>query len=169
MSSILHQPSAVHPDLWTDTERTSSPIALRIRVAWHRTRLDQMLADGVAPDETPELGLRARQVVRVGNRIALANSLEDIVQSVRSGRTRRSGASPPLATRDIRACTAALLGLALSLRSKGEVPVRGVALTQRLLADGAGPLYVYGRDDELWHVVREASTALDGFVPDWPR
>jgi hypothetical protein len=162
MSSMTHQLAADRPDA-SAAER--APRAwLRIRVVLRRARLQRMLADGASPDDSPELALRAAQIVGKRNRIALADSLEDVLHRSASGRRRRSS-SPSLATRDVRACSAPLLGLALLLRSDGQVGVRGVALTQRLLSDGTGPLYVYGRDDQLWRALREASAALDGRAP----
>jgi hypothetical protein len=88
--------------------------------------------------------------------------------SIAQRRRRVRAAAPPLATRDIRTSRSGLLELAQTLRENRDVYASGVALAQRLLTDGSGPLYVYGLDDELWHAARDAIAALDGRIP-WAR
>jgi hypothetical protein len=120
-----------------------------------------MLAASSTPDESFELALRARQLGRERHRRRLAASLEEVVRIAQEGGPTRT-ARPPLARRDVRASSAALLQLAQVLRHE-RVNVKGVVLAERLLTDGAGPLYVYGHDDQLWHAAREATAALDGY------
>jgi hypothetical protein len=67
--------------------------------------------------------------------------------------------------RDVRASRSELIHLAQVLRENRDVYASGVALTQRLLTDGMGPLYIYGLEDELWHAARDAIAALDGRIP----
>jgi hypothetical protein len=129
-----------------------------------RGRLDRLLAAGVTPAGSPELALRALQLTRARHRRVLADSLEEIVRMAH-GEGRRRGTSPSLATRDIRASRSALLQLAQVLRENRDVYASGVALAQRLLTDGTGPLYGHGLDDELWHATRDAIAALDGRIP----
>jgi hypothetical protein len=137
---------------------------VRVRTGLRRASLDRLLAEGVTPAESPELGLRALQLTRARHRRALAKSLEEVV-SVAQGERRWRTASPPLARRDVRASRSELIQLAQVLRENRDVYASGVALTQRLLTDGMSPLYVYGRDDELWHAARDAIAALDGATP----
>jgi hypothetical protein len=167
MSSLSHQHPSGGVLPWDARENPRPAIGLRLRVLSRRARLDRMLADGVDPQESHELALRATQLVSGRTRRALADSLDEVVR-IADGDRRRRSASPALAIRDVRASTAALLGLARGLREDREVDVRGVALAQQLLTNGSGPLYVYGQDDELWHAARDATTALDGNAPSWP-
>jgi hypothetical protein len=162
MSSTTHHLSAEHAGRLNHLHRESG-FGLRARVYFRRARLDGLLAEGASPQESPEPAIRASQLTSMRLRGQLADSLEKVVRIAR-GKSPTRTACPPLARADIRACTAALLQLALGLREDGEVNVTGVVLAQRLLTDGTGPLYVYGRDDELWHATRRASAALEGYV-----
>ena len=141
--------------------RQASPIGLRMRVFLRRGRLDAMLAGGAPCGESPELVLRASQLSDERNRRHLAGSLEAIVRAAH-GRGQRRSARPSLATRDVRATSTQIMRLARDLRECPQVTPAGVAMTQRLLTDGSGPLYVYGQDDALWRAVRDASAALHG-------
>ncbi|HLL92465.1 MAG TPA: hypothetical protein VK252_05950 [Solirubrobacteraceae bacterium] len=147
-----------HDGLHADHRRPST-IGLRLRVYCRRRRLDEMLADGASPKASPELTLRAGQLTGERHRRALADSLEAVVATAQ-GSIRGRSATPPLARRDVRAASAALIGLARDLREDANVDSRGVALTQRLLTDGTGPIYIYGPNDALWHAAREATAAL---------
>ncbi len=139
--------------------RRRPPRGVRIRVFLHRGRLDRLLAEGVDPTCTPELSSRARQITRASYRRTLADSLDELL-SVAEGRGPRVSAAPPLASRDIRACRAALLELSGALRDSSNVLPAGVALIQRLLTDGTGPLYLESHHDALWQALRSASAAL---------
>jgi hypothetical protein len=70
----------------------------------------------------------------------------------------------PIRRREVIAATPSLLGLARDLRELADAKPRGVALASRLLTDGTGPLYVYGRDGALVRAVWEATAALFGQV-----
>jgi hypothetical protein len=161
MSSLMHQLATEHAAPLRERSQRLAGLGLRVRVAWRRSRLDELLAEGMAPEESSELALRATQLIRPRQRQALAKSLTDVLRTVRSGRPPRS-AAPPLAIRDVRACTSELCELVLILRGEGKVGVRGLALTSRLLSDGGGPLYVYRGNDELWQATRDAAAALEG-------
>ena len=134
---------------------------LRVRVLWARGRLDGMLARGADPGPSPELALRAAQLTARRHRAALADSLEDVVHTAEGRRSTRS-ARPPLASREVRAARAALLGIAFQLRQDAEVHPAGVVLAQRLITDGSGPLYIHAQHDGLWHAARDAAAALAG-------
>ncbi len=124
--------------------RRPRPIAallLRLRVLAHRERLDNELIHGTDPVRAPELTLRAFELTHIASRRRLADSLDDAVAAAEA-RPRRHAVSPPLARRAIRAARATLFELSRSLREEPVVAARGVALTRRLLTDGAGPLYV---------------------------
>jgi hypothetical protein len=138
----------------------TSELGLRIRVLCRRRRLDTMLAEGADPAASPELALRSRRLTSEPYRRVLADSLDEVL-CVAEGRGPRVSASPPLAHREVRAARAALLDLSRALRQHTVVNASGVVLAQRLLTDGAGPLYIESRNDELWRAARGASAALD--------
>ena len=139
--------------------RRPSALGLRLRVFFRQGSLDEMLAAGTPPEKSPELSMRARQLTRARHRSRLAGGLEHAVENAERRSVGRS-ASPPLAHRDVRACRAALLGLARDLRSAADLHPAGLAAANRLLTDGRSPLYNCGYDDELWRTVRDAELLL---------
>jgi hypothetical protein len=134
-------------------------IGVHIRTALTRGRLTASLAAGEDASASPELALRARQLTTTRNRSSIALSLERAVADAEAPRSSRSSAAP-LARPDVRAARAALRDLAGALRNQHEVSPRGVALTEMLLTDGSGPLYVERTTDALWRAVIEATDAL---------
>jgi hypothetical protein len=132
-------------------------LRLRVLLRWHS--LDNRLADGDWPDRDPELSLRARQVTRRRHREAVAKALESLVEVVRDGTNRRS-ASPALSRRAIRPSLPALFGLARDVREHVGVEPAGVVLAERLITDGAGPLYTSEREDDVARAISAASEAL---------
>jgi hypothetical protein len=132
----------------------------RICVFVHRSRLDGLLADGADPASNAQIALRARQITQPAYRRALAESLEDALAAAERRRPSVS-AAVPLAKREVYASRAALLGLCRALRENPSSNPAGVALAQRLLTDGAGPLYVESRHDALWHALRTATLVLE--------
>jgi len=137
----------------------SRSLALRMRTAINRPRLTASLAAGQDPASNPELGLRARQLTAMRHRVAIARALEETVASAEDPRVRMSAAAP-LARREVRAARSSLRRLAAALREDGEVSPRGVALAERLLTDGSGPLYVERTNDALWRAATGATEAL---------
>jgi len=143
-----------------DEVQTGPGVGVRLRTLVRRGRLDSMLAEGADPASSPELALRGQRLTRRAYRRALADSFDEAI-SVAEGRELRLSAVPPLATREVRAARAALLELSRALRSQRQVAPAGVALAQRLLTDGAGPLYLTSEHDALWHAARRATVALE--------
>jgi hypothetical protein len=91
-------------------------------------------------------------------RTRLADGLETAV--------RRASSPPvfspkaPINRRGVRAAGPQILALATELRENADCDPRGVALTARLLTDGASPLYSRASDQELLTSVRNTSLAL---------
>ena len=141
--------------------RRESRLRLRARVFLHRARLDALLAEGALAQRSAELALRSQQLLNAAYRSNLADSLDEVV-CIAEGRGLRISASPPLACREVRAARASLLQLAGALREADVADPRGVALAQRLLTDGTGPLYIESHNDALWHAARAAIVALAG-------
>jgi hypothetical protein len=141
-------------------QKTAPTLGVRLRTRLRAAELDRLLAGGADPAETPELKLRADRLTGRARRRRLANSLEEAVRIAES-REVRVTSMPPLARREIRAARASLIELALALRSERQVSPAGVALAQRLLTDGSGPLYVTAGYDALWLAARRATVALE--------
>jgi hypothetical protein len=143
-----------------DDAQTGPTVGVRLRALVHRGRLDRMLADGADPGSSRELALRGQRLTRRTYRRALADGFDEAV-STAEGHELRLSAGPPLAAREVRASRAALLELSRALRSERQVAPAGVALAQRLLTDGTGPLYLTSEHDALWHAARRATVALE--------
>jgi hypothetical protein len=139
--------------------RPTLHLGVRFRALTHRAKLDAMLLDGTDPAGSAELQLRASQLTGSRYRGMLARSLIESVEAA-EGERRRSMASIPLAYGEVRAARAALLELANGLRGEGRVAPAGVVLAERLVTDGAGPLYIASGHDALWRAARRASAAL---------
>lgn len=136
-------------------------LALRARVLLHAHRLDARLLEGADPAESAELAARSRQLTSHSCRQALAEGLEHVL-SVAERRAGPACAPPRLARREIVAARVALAGLIATLADDRPVSPAGVVLTERLLTDGLGPLYVEGEHDALWRAARNATAALHG-------
>jgi hypothetical protein len=138
--------------------RIASP-RVRLRVLFHRQRLERLLIAGADPVSAPELSLRAFQLTRRSERRRLAASIDDTLAAA-ARRPRRSASAAPLARRGIRAARVELGALAEALREEPVVSARGVALARRLLTDGAGPLYTHRGDGVLRDAAGHALAAL---------
>jgi hypothetical protein len=154
-------------------------LTLRPLRPWHRIlaralagRLDRQLADGARPESNPVLAARAMFLTSAAYRRALAASLRRMLVASLAEQTRprlavaRSSAGVarqphvPLRRDRIAMSASGLAGLAGSLAGPGTVPARGVAMVSQLLADGGGPLYRGGSQDDLNAIVDRASQAL---------
>jgi hypothetical protein len=136
-------------------------LALRARVFASRRSLDEALADGASPVWTPELALRARQLVSRGSRQQLATSLERLVKGAKRSVPPRAVAVP-LPRREILEAQTSLFSIAARLRDERPVYARGMALLSRLLSDGSGPAYNPHAGASLRHAVGAIAAALDG-------
>jgi len=123
-------------------------LTLRHVRPWHRllarcaaARLDRELAAGTPPETSAGLAARAMALTS-------AKARRDLATSVPVNRARISQAAVPLAH------------LAECLAAPGPVPVQGVAMVSRLLADGTGPLYREASGDDLGDIIENASQAL---------
>ena len=143
---------------------------------WHQilargqaARLDRALAEGASPEASTSLAARAAQLTSTEFRRDLAASVRRILVAAGPpalpvaahaplGSTRRL--SVPLRTTRIRRSAPLLAEVASRLLEPGPVPVRGVAMVARLLADGTGPLYREAARDDLGALAERAATAL---------
>ena len=154
-------------------------LTLRRLWPWHRLvarclapRLDRQLADGVRPEVSEVLAARAMVLTSVRYRRGLAASLGRMLAASMSpqARPRLMAASRSAGAvrqphvplrRDRIACSASELdGLVRSLAGQSPVPAQGVAMVSQLLADGGGPLYRAGSNDDLETIIERAAQVL---------
>ena len=130
-------------------------------------RLDRELADGTSPETSASLAARAIRLTSMEFRRDLAASVQRIL--VAAGQPpavpawQAVAAHPPrvpLRRARISQSAALLAELAAQLAEPGPVPVQGVAMVSRLLADGTGPLYRQACRDDLAAIIERATRAL---------
>jgi hypothetical protein len=130
----------------------------RLRSRLQGRRLDRELACGKDPSSSEALELRARHLLSEMVRGRLADGLETAVRRASSPPVFSSKA--PVNRRGVRMAGPEILAMAAELRENADCDPRGVALAERLLTDGASPLYSRASDRELLTSVRNASLAL---------
>jgi len=135
----------------------------RLLARLRASRIDRDLAQGASPEFTVALALRARHLVGPESRRSLARSIENIVADADRFAQRRQ-LKIPLCRRRIREASIELGEVSERLRSGGPVSARGVAKLELLLADGCGPLYQRGSQEDLRARLREVIEALDPFT-----
>ncbi|WP_226864320.1 hypothetical protein [Mycolicibacterium baixiangningiae] len=109
-------------------------------------RLDAQLAVGTAAAPGTALAVRATRLTTRRNREALARTL---CRSVHDARDRTLFSDPrlPLNRANILSAEPVIDDIVARLRAPEPVHARGVARLNRVLADGTGPLYRFGRGD----------------------
>ena len=121
-------------------------------------RLDARLASGEDPLSRSTLALRAAQLASRRLRHQLAGALEHVW--ARAGEADALSSAIPVDAEAVGIAWPALKQLALALRSRERVGVRGVALTQILLTQPGSALYGSRYPEELYERAREALFAL---------
>ena len=142
---------------------------------WHQilargqtARLDRALAEGTSPETSARLAARSTQLTSTEFRRDLAASLRRILVAAGEPALPAAAQAPLRAARPVRvplrttriSQSAPLLAELAGLLEPGPVPVRGVAMVTRLLADGSGPLYRQSARDDLSAVAARAVHAL---------
>jgi hypothetical protein len=125
----------------------------------HKGSLDRSLAAGEDPAASPELSRRARQLTSRRSRAGLAASIRNLLDAAEE-RPRGFTAAVPIQRRAILRERRLLLQLAAELESQDELEPRGIVLVERLLIDGASPLYVDGPEGALNGALVHAHAAL---------
>ena len=121
--------------------------------------LDGALAQGVPPDSSPALELRAETLIGP-TAWQLGGQLRQILLRAQTG-CRCPAHAVPISARLVREVEPELSRLVLRLLDDQPVGVRGVASVRKLLCDGRGPLYGAGDADELRQAVNGAIEALE--------
>lgn len=143
-------PSGTTMHYKTAAHGTAEPpgAALRLRVWRRQPELDEALARGAYAGDSPELGLRARQLASPKHRVRLAREIERLVSLADrapgppGGEARLAGTVLPVRRAEVRGSRSLLLRLAQRLGDDRPVDPQGLAQTWRLLSDSGSPLYV---------------------------
>jgi hypothetical protein len=130
------------------------------RTGW----LDALIANGMEATAPELCEARARQLVKVGRRVALAGQIEACVEMAQTNLRRSQRPASvwlvDLRAAEVRAAAAALIALAGTLRSAEPAEARGVAMAMLLVRDGESPLYVAHGPDDIVKAVNAARVAL---------
>jgi hypothetical protein len=135
----------------------------RMRARVSGASLDGQLAAGVPPESSRLLATRAREIVSLPRRQALARDWEHLLRVARGGK-------PCQAARRVRAAPIAEEGPAiteLAERLGAPLPVgaRGVAMAAVLLTDATGPVYNRHSREPLKTALQAAIEQLDPARP----
>ena len=149
-------------------------LTLRRLWPWHHllarcaaARLDRELAAGTPPETSAGLAARAMALTSMKARRDLATSVQRILAA--AGQPLTVALCPVAAIRPARIAVnraqitqsaLPLAHLADCLAVPGPVPVQGVAMVSRLLADGTGPLYRGACGEDLGDIIQNAVRAL---------
>jgi hypothetical protein len=133
----------------------------RLAARFFTTRLDNELADGIAPETSAALVLRAQKLIAPSTRAALAREIDRLVRDALSGYVWVISRVTPCRGEVLDAASE-LDALSRRLVEPGPVAADGVARVHLLLTDGRGPLYFHGATERLRAV---ASAALDSLEP----
>jgi len=115
-------------------------MALRLRVWARSLEFDRRLAEGVRPGCSPELNLRARQLLTGRSRRSLAGALRSAVDAA-ARPPEPFGPQMPLSAMGVLEAAEPLGVLARDLVAAPDPPVRGVALASFLVCDPTSPLH----------------------------
>lgn len=111
----------------------------RLAAHWRARRLDRDLAEGVPPEASAALALRAQRLTEPDWRWSMAGALRRVVREAKADRRQRLRVTPDV--RAVRSAAEELSRLADTLDDPGPVAAQGVARAWLLLTDGTGPLY----------------------------
>ncbi|MHC9295933.1 hypothetical protein ACRCUN_26020 [Mycobacterium sp. LTG2003] len=109
-------------------------------------QLDARLAVGAPTPPGSPIAVRAARLTSIAEREAIARTLRRAVHDAADHRLVFSSRIP-LHRKNIEAAEPVIDAITLRLHSPLPVSPRGMARLVRLLRDGAGPLYAYGRGD----------------------
>jgi hypothetical protein len=158
---------ASHALPYRHRSRRRSGLSIRLATWWRGTRFDEALAAGANPASDPRLAAHAARLLRPHQVQAIADGLERAVEAADHPQPLLSSAVPVRA-REVQESRDELLGLVARLRTTPEPPPRALALSRRLLLDGASPLFNPEAAGTLRGAVNEARLAFDPDHPTYP-
>jgi hypothetical protein len=122
--------------------------------------LDRDLAEGLDPQASSTLAVRAQLLTARRSRKQLASALQRAMRSAHRGGGGFSAAVRPNGT-ELTEATTVLAAIDRQLRSPGPVRPQGVAMLRLLLTDAASPLYQSAEPGTLASNLRAAAAALE--------
>ena len=135
-------------------------LAVRIRTFYRAPELDEALAIGADPLASPELTLRAQQLVEPKSRRGLAATLQRVGDAAVRGEQPLAG--PPIYEHAAVAANVGLLqALAARIQDRGPHALCGLAMADRLIRYGDSPLYRAGSAGALACTLRIVGDALE--------
>jgi len=151
-ANAINEPNQPLP---APAERVRDRVFARLRAR----RLDRALAAGTSPATSAPMTIRATALVGTENRRGLAASLG---RAAGGGCGRQAAGLRIIPSRSqIAEARPDVERLARRLAGVDPVSARGVALTEGLLSDGAGPLFWAHSPESLRARLREALEALE--------
>jgi hypothetical protein len=151
------------------------PLAAQVLARVLGASLDESLAAGSAPESSPLLAVRARDIVSLRRREATAANWARLLRVARQSPDMppalRPGARPsamPVCAWRIAAAEPAVHQLISCLSVALPVPARGVAMARVLLTDAAGPVYNRRSRVSLAAALEDAIANLDPALPLMP-
>jgi hypothetical protein len=142
-------------------------LSIRLVAWWRGARFDEALAAGEDPARDPRLAAHAARLARPHQISALAHGLERAVEAAERPQPLLSSAVPVRA-HEVLASRDELLGLVALLRTTPNPPPRALALSRRLLLDGASPLFNPEAAGTLRGAVNKARLAFDPDYETYP-
>jgi hypothetical protein len=116
--------------------RLSDRLVARLRARW----LDRALAQGIPPETSAPLALRAQRLTEPEHRSSIARELRRVIREVHQSHRPAFARIIP-SQGSVWAAREELRRLADTLDDPGPVAAGGVAQARLLLTDGTGPLY----------------------------
>ena len=130
----------------TRNAASAPPLTARV-VAWLRAgHFDQLLAVGAAAPERSPLAAHEARLTSPRERESIARALRTAVHDARA-HVNPLSSRIPLHLTNIADAEDLIDAVTLRLHSPRPVSARGMARLRRLLSDGCGPLYRFGRGD----------------------
>jgi hypothetical protein len=136
--------------------RTRHRLSVRLR----RRGLDRELAAGVNPAASPDLELRAWQLLQPSSRRRVARGLRRAVREVQNHRLNELSSVVAIPRQAVTQWSLGLLDIADAIEQSDRVSACGIALALELLTDGTGPLYDPGAEDVLDAAVWSTADSL---------
>jgi hypothetical protein len=120
-------------------------VVARVIARLRADKLDHLLAVGVPASAGSALAAHQARLMSTAEREAIARSLRHAVRDAHTGAVFSSRI--PLNARNIAAAEELIDAITLRLHSPRPVSARGMARLRRVLSDGSGPFYWYGKGD----------------------
>jgi hypothetical protein len=129
-----------------------------------RDRLDDELASGADPASSPELSLRAAQLLSPAVRSRLANAIIEVLGRAHEPNLGRFTPAGHQQHAEVRKYADNLRALVARLQDDDPIDLQAAAMTARLVNDRTSPLHREG-DDSLGSAVLSVRLALDRSAP----